>query len=162
MGQTNHSAAGPYRSTRAQAEDAERDAEQEEHEQKRDEQETIDEKGQAEDRDRQDQHHHEADRARRDARKHQAGEVLRDRQRRREEVQEVARPDVFEERRRHAVHDAGEEVPEQHGPEQHRDEVESGRGDGVEIAGDEPPQHDVDSRPTENRQQPRAACPRMR
>ena len=46
---------------------------------------------------------------------------------RREDVQEVARPDVLEERHGHALHDAGEEVPQQHRAEQRRDEVEARR-----------------------------------
>ncbi len=42
-----------------------------------------------------------------------------------EDVEEVARPDVLEEGHCHALHDAGEEVPEEHRAEQRGHEVEA-------------------------------------
>src|SRR5260370_446800 len=54
---------------------------------------------------------YETHRTGRDGGKHQAGNVLRYGKRRREDIQEIARPDVFKKRHRHALHDADKEIP---------------------------------------------------
>ncbi len=46
--------------------------------------------------------------------------------RRREEIQEIARPDIFEKSRGHALHHADEEIPQQHRAQQRRHEIEAG------------------------------------
>lgn len=77
-----------------------------------------------------------------------------DRQRGREKVQEIARPDVFEESHRHALHHPDEEIPKKDGAQQRRHEVDTRGSDCVQVFGDEPPKHDVDGDPGEQREDP--------
>ena len=71
-------------------------------------------------------HHDQSDGAGSDAREHKAADILGNRERRGEEVQEIARPDVLKECHRHALHHASKKVPEQHRAQQRRHEVEAG------------------------------------
>src|SRR5208283_549910 len=71
-----------------------------------------------------------------------------------EEIEKIARPDILEERRADALHDPGAKIPQQHSAEQGGHEVDAAAADRVEVARDEPPQHDVDRDPGHHREQP--------
>jgi hypothetical protein len=101
---------------------------------------------------RQQEHHRQSNQARNDAGEHETAQVLAYRERRWEDVQEIARPHVFEKRYGHPLHDPGEEIPEQYGPKKHRDEIETAQCHGIEIPGDESPEHHIDRYPYEQGQ----------
>ncbi len=128
---------------------AQRNAEQEEHKKERDEYQAVTEEGETEYRGRQDEHHDESHAAGCDAREYETTHVLGYRKGCREEIEEIARPHIFEEGRRHSLHDANRELPQENCSQECRDEIEAGRGDGVEISSNEAPQHHVDSDPRE-------------
>ena len=93
------------------AEDAEGDAGEEQNQQEGHEHHAVGEERQAEGGAREHDHHDEREQAGDDAGEHQPGNVLRDRERRGEDVEEVARPHVLEERRGDAQHDPPEKIP---------------------------------------------------
>ncbi len=70
----------------------------------------------------------------------------------RKDVQEIARPDILEERHRHSLHDAGKEVPQENGSQQGGHEIKARRGHRVQVLGDESPQNHVNGDPNEQRQ----------
>ncbi len=87
-----------------------------------------------------------------DAGEHQPAQILGDLQRRGEHVDEVARPDVLEERHGDALHDAREKIPEQHRTQQAGGEIDAAGVDAIEVARNEAPQHDVHRHPGDHRQ----------
>src|SRR6185437_1643263 len=129
--------------------DTESHASQEEHEDERQEHGPVGSKVKAEGGGGDGDHDSQPDQAGCEAGGQQAGDVFRHGERSGEDVEEVARPDIFKKSGGHALHHAGHEITEKYGAEKRRDEAVRGVGEAAEEFAHESPQDHIDGNPGE-------------